>query len=233
MFGLSNVQEAMNSSIQNKTAFTIPLLGGIPVAESVLVTWILMAIIMAAVWLLARKLKPDHPGRGQSLLEMGVGFINSFTKDNIGPHWRSFAPWLGTVAVYITLANLSGAVGFTPPTKDISVTAALALTSVFLIYGGMFRFRGLRGGFHKFAEPVPLLAPINVMEIAIRPVSLCMRLFGNVLGSFVVMELLRAVLPVVVPVVFSLYFDVFDGIIQTIVFVFLTALFTGDALQDE
>ena len=127
----------MNSSIQNKTAFTIPLLGGIPVAESVLVTWILMAIIMAAVWLLARKLKPDHPGRGQSLLEMGVGFINSFTKDNIGPHWRSFAPWLGTVAVYITIANLSGAVGFTPPTKDISVTAALALTSVFLIYGGM------------------------------------------------------------------------------------------------
>ena len=233
MFGLSNIQEAMESSIQNKTAFTIPLLGGIPVAESVLVSWILMAVVMAAVLLLVRKLKPDHPGRGQSLLEMGVAFINNFTRDNIGSHWRAFAPWLGTVGIYITVANLSGAVGLTPPTKDISVTAALAATSVFVIYGGSFRFRGLRGGLKKFAEPIPLLIPINVMEIAIRPVSLCMRLFGNVLGSCVIMELIRAVMPVAVPVAFSLYFDIFDGIIQTIVFVFLTALFTGDALGEE
>lgn len=230
---MSNVQEAMKSSIQNKTAFTIPLLGGIPVAESVVVTWILMAIVMAAVLLLVRNLKPDHPGRGQSLLEMSVAFINNFTKDNIGPHWRAFAPWLGTVGIYIAVANLSGALGLTPPTKDISVTAALAATSVFMIYGGSFRFRGLRGGLKKFAEPIPLLIPINVMEIAIRPVSLCMRLFGNVLGSCVIMELIRAVMPVVIPVAFSLYFDIFDGIIQTIVFVFLTALFTGDALGEE
>jgi F-type H+-transporting ATPase subunit a len=69
------------------------------------------------------------------------------------------------------------------------------------------------------------------LEIAIRPLSLCMRLFGNVLGSFVIMELIKAVIPVAVPVPFSLYFDIFDGIIQTIVFVFLTALFTGEALE--
>lgn len=113
----------------------------------------------------------------------------------------------------------------------MSVTAALALTSVFLIYGGSFRFLGIRRGIHKFAEPLPLLAPLNVLEIAIRPLSLCMRLFGNVLGSFIIMELIKTVLPVVAPAVFSLYFDLFDGLIQTIVFVFLTALFTGDALE--
>ena len=78
-----------------------------------------------------------------------------------------------------------------------------------------------------------MLLPINVMEIAIRPLSLCMRLFGNVLGSFVIMELIKAFVPVAVPVAFSLYFDIFDGFIQTIVFVFLTALFTGEALEQE
>jgi F-type H+-transporting ATPase subunit a len=228
---LSDIQTIMTSKLQNEVAFTIPALGGIPVAESVLVSWILMALIMAAVFLTTRKLKPDHPGRVQAAVEAAVGFLNRFSRENIGVHWRSFAPWLGTVAVYIACANLSGILGLVPPTKDLSVTAALALTSVFLIYGSSFRFLGLRGGLHKFAEPMPLLLPINVMEIAIRPLSLCMRLFGNVLGAFVIMELIKALVPVVVPVAFSLYFDIFDGIIQTIVFVFLTALFTGEALE--
>lgn len=228
---MSNIQGALTEKLQNATAFTIPVFGGIKVAESVVVSWILMAMIMVIVLLSTRHLKAEHPGRLQSLLELAVGGLNNFTKENIGTHWRHFAPWLGSVAVYIACANLSGIIGLTPPTKDVSVTAALALTSVFLIYGGSFRFLGARRGFHKFAEPLPLLTPINVLEIAIRPLSLCMRLFGNVLGSFIIMELIKTVLPVVAPAVFSLYFDLFDGLIQTIVFVFLTALFTGDALE--
>ncbi len=233
MFILSGIQNMLTAKLQNGIAFTIPVFGGIPVADSVLTSWILMALIMICVLLTVRRLKPDRPGRVQSLLEMAVSFLNRFAEENIGRHWRSFAPWLGTVAVYIACANLSGILGLTPPTKDVSVTAGLAITSVFLIYGGSFRFLGLRGGLHKFAEPLPLLLPINVMEIAIRPLSLCMRLFGNVLGSFVIMELIKALVPVAVPVAFSLYFDIFDGFIQTIVFVFLTALFTGEALEQE
>lgn len=233
MLSLTNIQTTLASELENETAFTIPAFGGIPVAQSVLVTWILMAIIMVAVLLATRKLKPDHPGRVQSVVEMAVDFMNRFTKENIGRHWRSFAPWLGTVAFYLAFANLSGILGLTPPTKDLSVTAALAITSVVLIYGGSFRFLGLRGGLHKFVEPLPLLLPINVMEIAIRPLSLCMRLFGNILGAFVIMELIKALVPVVVPAVFSLYFDIFDGLIQAIVFIFLTTLFTGEALEEE
>ena len=179
---MSGIQNMLTAKLQNGIAFTIPVFGGIPVADSVLTSWILMALIMICVLLTVRRLKPDRPGRVQSLLEMAVSFLNRFAEENIGRHWRSFAPWLGTVAVYIACANLSGILGLTPPTKDVSVTAGLAITSVFLIYGGSFRFLGLRGGLHKFAEPLPLLLPINVMEIAIRPLSLCMRLFGNVLG---------------------------------------------------
>lgn len=230
---MSNIQTVLMEELQNKIVFTIPILGGIPVAQSVVVSWILIAIIMAKVLAMTRHLSNENPGRFQAMLELAVDGLNRFTEENIGHHWRAFAPWLGTVAVYIASANLSGILGVAPPTKDVSVTAALSITSILLIYGGSFRFLGLRGGAHKFAEPMPLLLPINIMEIGIRPLSLCMRLFGNVLGSFIIMELLKAVVPAVVPAIFSLYFDVFDGLIQTVVFVFLTALFAGEALEQE
>ena len=60
-----------------------------------------------------------------------------------------------------------------------------------------------------------------------------MRLFGNVLGAFVVMELIKLLIPVFIPVVFSLYFDIFDGLIQAYVFVFLTSLFIGEAIEES
>ena len=71
----------------------------------------------------------------------------------------------------------------------------------------------------------------NIMEIFIKPLSLCMRLFGNVLGSFVIMELLKLIVPAVLPAVFSCYFDIFDGLIQAYVFVFLTGLFIKEATE--
>ena len=78
---------------------------------------------------------------------------------------------------------------------------------------------------------MPIILPINILELFIKPLSLCMRLFGNVLGAFVIMELLKLVVPAVVPVVFSLYFDIFDGLIQAYVFVFLTGLFMKEAME--
>ena len=80
---------------------------------------------------------------------------------------------------------------------------------------------------------MPLLIPINLMEVAIRPLALCMRLFGNILGAFIIMEMLKLLVPVVLPAVFSLYFDLFDGLIQTVVFVFLPTLFTGEGIKEE
>ena len=76
-----------------------------------------------------------------------------------------------------------------------------------------------------------IVTPINIMEIAIRPVSLCMRLFGNVIGAFVVMELIKMIIPVAIPVPLSLYFDIFDGLIQAYVFVFLTSLFIKETIE--
>ena len=226
--------DALKQALTEDLAGTpsVSVFGLFHVPESVVVTWIIMAALALASYLMTRRLR-RIPTKPQMVLEMGVGFLNGFCRENLGEHWKSFAPWLGTVALYIAAANLSGLAGFAPPTRDLTVTAALALMSMLLIYGAQFRFRGLKGGLKKFAEPSPLLLPINLMEIAIRPLSLCMRLFGNVLASFVIMEMIKVLAPALVPIPFSLYFDVFDGLIQTLVFVFLTTLFVGEAIQDE
>ena len=226
-------KESLVEELGNRTAFTIPLFGGIPVADSVVVTWIVMVVLLVAALLLTRNLSVRNPGKVQIALESAVQFLNGFVKTNIGEHWRPFAPWLGTVALYIAFANIIGIFGLTPPTKDISVTTALALMSMLLIYGAQFRYNGLLGGLKKFAAPMPLLLPINLMEVIIRPLALCMRLFGNVLGAFIIMEMLKFVAPVILPAVFSIYFDLFDGLIQMVVFVFLTTLFTGEGIKEE
>lgn len=225
-----DIKEELTAALQNKTAFEIPLFGGIPVPESAVGSWILIALFtIFCIWLTHDMKKV--PGRRQMVAEMLVGFINNFCKDNLGEHWRTFAPYIGTMGIYLVLANLSEFIGITPPTKDLNVTAGMAFMAVLLIYGSSFRIKGLKGGLHKFAEPSPIVAPLNILEIGIRPLSLCMRLFGNVFASFVIMELVKIVVPVVVPIPLSLYFDAFDGIIQAVVFVFLTTLFLGEAIE--
>lgn len=104
------------------------------------------------------------------------------------------------------------------------------MSIVLIEYSGI-RKKGFKGFIKSFAEPVPFIAPLNVLEVFIRPLSLCMRLFGNILGGFVIMELLKIVAPILVPIPFSFYFDVFDGLIQMYVFVFLTAIFMKELMD--
>ena len=204
---MEEIKAELNAQLQSKIAFDIPLFGGIPVPQSTVITWVIMAILTAlAIWLtrgLNRK-----PGRRQVAAETFVGFINGFCKNTLGEkYWRTFAPYLGTVGLYLGLANISGLFGVTPPTKDLNVTAGLAVMSAILIYGAQFRYHGLGGGLKKFGQPVAIVAPLNVMEM------------------------LKMLMPVVLPIPFSLYFDVFDGMLQAIVFVFLTTLFLSESLD--
>lgn len=226
-------QSLLLEVMQPGTAFTIPVLGGISVSQSVLVTWIIMAIVMVATLALTRNLSVEHPGKVQAGLEAAVTFLYGFVKTNTGKHYRAFAPYIGTVAIYLACSNLIGVISLSPPTKDLSITATLAGMSAVLIYGSQFVCRGLGGGLKQFAKPMPLLLPINLMEVAVRPLALCMRLFGNILGATIIMEMIKFVAPVIVPGIFSLYFDLFDGLIQMVVFVFLTTLFLGESVKDE
>ena len=211
------------------TAFTIPLFGGIKISESVAVTWIIMAVVVLLCVILPRHpTQPKTVMKAQLLLESAIGKGVDFFEDVMGKENRRYIPYLITVLIYIGIANIIGLLGFKPPTKDLNVTIALAVMSMCLIeYSGIHK-NGLKHWVKHFAKPVPFVAPIMVLEIVIRPLSLCMRLFGNVLGAFVIMELLKIVAPAIIPIPFSFYFDIFDGFLQAYVFVFLTALFMNE-----
>lgn len=196
------------------------------------VTWIIIAVLTLLAIVFVRNLKVENPGKKQLALEAFISFLNNFFTDILGEEGRRYIPYLISTALYIGVANLIGLLGFKPPTKDLNVTAALALMSLFLIYYAGFHKKGMKGFLKSFTEPMAIVTPINIMEIAIRPVSLCMRLFGNVIGSFVIMELLKMIMPAILPVPFSLYFDIFDGLIQTYVFVFLTSLFMKEQIEE-
>lgn len=214
-----------------KTAFTIPLFGGIPVAESVVVTWIIMAALTIAAIFLVRGLTVEGAGKKQLALEIVIGGLYDFFQDLLGRDGKRYIPYLITVGLYIAISNMIGLLGMKSPTKDVGVTGALALMSIVLIeYAGIHK-KGPKNFIKSFAEPIPIMLPMNILELFIRPLSLCMRLFGNILGAFVIMELLKIVAPLFVPVPFSLYFDLFDGFIQAYVFVFLTSLFIRESIE--
>ncbi len=214
-----------------ETAFTIPIFGGIPVAESVVVTWFIMAVLVIGSILLVRGLRVENPGKKQLALETVIGTIYDFFYDLLGEEGKCYIPYLMTVALYIGISNMIGLLGMKSPTKDVGVTGALALMSIILIEFAAIRKKGAKKFLKSFAEPVPVMLPMNILEIFIRPLSLCMRLFGNIIGAFVIMELIKIVAPILVPIPFSFYFDIFDGLIQAYVFVFLTSLFMKDTME--
>lgn len=214
-----------------ETAFTIPVFGGIEIAESVVITWIIMAVILLLSIFLTRNLKVRDIGKRQLVAETIVTSLNKFVKDMVGEEGRAYVPYLASVLVFIGLSNIIGLFGLKPPTKDLNVTAALAVMSIILIeYAGIHK-KGVRKWAKSFTEPIAIVTPINILEVFIKPLSLCMRLFGNVLGAYVIMELIKLIVPVILPIPFSFYFDVFDGLIQAYVFVFLTSLFIKEATE--
>ena len=187
----------MNSLLEElncETVFTIPVFGGIGVSEAVVVTWIIMAVLVVLCLCLVRNLKVENPGKKQLMLETAVSGLYNFFEEIVGEKGRRYIPYLSTVAIYIGIANLIGLFGFKPPTKALNVTAALAVMSIILVEYSGIHAKGVKGWVKSFVEPSPIIAPINVMELFIKPLSLCMRLFGNVLGAFVIMELLKIVM---------------------------------------
>ena len=225
------------------------------ITDAVVVTWIIMAVVMVAVLVLTRRLETVPTG-AQRLVEAAVGAINSMCKAQIGPHWRTFSPYLGTVILYLGLSNIcaifnvipSGSAlaaltgnpalahfefAIHPPTKNFNVTLCLALMSLIVVFLAEFRFRGVKGFFHSFYKPTPISGFIKILDMFTRPLSLCLRLFGNIMGGTIVMALLYSALPWFIPVVGALYFDLFDGLLQAYVFVFLTMIYISEAVEEE
>ena len=190
-----------------------------------------MAVILILLLILTRDFKVHNISKRQAAVESFVLWVRGIVEGMLGEEGSRYADYVFTVLVYIALANMVGLFGFIPPTMDINVTAALSLMSIVLVEAAGIRKKGAVKWLKGFTEPMAIITPMNILELAIRPLSLCMRLFGNIIGATVIMELIKHVLPVFLPVPFCLYFDIFDGLIQAYVFVFLTSLYIKEALE--
>lgn len=229
---MDELANSLMEELECRTAFEIPIFGGIPIPESCVITWVIMAVLVILCKIFVRNLKTVPTG-AQLLIEMLITWLNNFFVDIMGQKGKKYLPFLETLIIYIGVSNVIGLFGLRPPTKDLNVTAGLAIMSIIYIQYCGIKEKGVKRWLRSFKEPMPLLLPINIMELIIKPLSLCMRLFGNVLGAFVIMELVKLCIPVGVPLILSLYFDVFDGLIQAYVFVFLTSLFMAEAMEEE
>ena len=224
----TDVASKLIEELNTETVFS--LFGGkLKIDEGTVVSWIIMAVFLIAGILLTRGLKVEGKlSKRQLFIEMCVDKMRTFFHNVMGPD----IPWMMTVAVYIGACNMCGIFGFKSPTKELNVTVGLALTSIILVqYAGIHK-KGTKGWLKSFAKPVPIVLPINLLELVIKPMSLCFRLFGNIIGAFIIMKLIESVVPVAIPVALSLYFDIFDGFIQAYVFVFLTSLYIQEAIED-
>ena len=228
---MEELAKNLMEELESKTVFTIPVLGGLEIKESIVVTWIIMAVLILLSIFLTRNMKIDHISKRQAVAELIVTKLTGIVEGMIGEKGKAFVPYLTTVLVYIGVSNIIGLFGFKSPTKDLNVTIALAVMSIVLVEAAGIYYLGVKKWLHKFTEPIAIVTPINILEVFTRPLSLCMRLFGNVLGSFVIMELIKMIVPVFLPTVFSLYFDIFDGLLQAYVFVFLTSLYIGEEIE--
>ncbi len=208
-------------------------LGGI--SESIVMTWFIMAVLIIASYIFTRKLE-TFPGKVQNFVEVIVDGINSLTKSILGHHWRPYAPYFGSILLFLAIANTIAMFNMTlifrPPTKDISVTAAMAIMSILLVIGSQLYYKGIGGTFKSLFEPMWIIFPFKILDYFTRPLSLSLRLFGNVFGAFVMMELIiLASGNFALPPIFSLYFDIFDGLLQAFIFVFLSMLYIGEAIE--
>ena len=230
---MGDLKEKIMEELNCETVFTIHIGNfNIPIAESTVITWVIMVILLVLCIFLTRGLKVKNASKRQLVAESIVGWLEKFVIGMTGEEGKAFVPYLCSVLLYIGFANLIGLCGVKPPTKDLNVTAALAVMSIVLVqYAGIHK-KGFKGWLKSFTQPMAIVTPINILELFIKPLSLCMRLFGNVLGAFVIMELLKSLIPVVLPVPFSFYFDIFDGLIQAYVFVFLTSLYIKEAVEE-
>lgn len=226
----------------------------IQISDAVIVMWIIMAFLIIFSIIFTRNLKTIPEGK-QNFVETVIEFINKLTEGSVGHHWKLIAPYIGTVLLFLVMSNTisifniipSGEqlyqlthikafqklpdFNLIPPTKNASVALGFAVMSMVAVLVFGIKVKKVSGWLKSFLEPVPILLPFKILDYIIRPLSLCFRQYGNVLGAVIVMELLYSSIPAFIPGFISIYFDIFDGILQAYVFVFLTSLYIAEVVE--
>ena len=215
-------------------------IGPLEVTRPVVTMWVIIAVLGLVSFLATRRLK-DIPGPVQNAAEFLVDKLRGLYSDGLNRDaLNRYLPVLGTFFIFIITCNYTGLLPgagklFAVPTASLSVTAGLGVSSFLISFYAGFRKRGIWGYIKALMSPLPLfilMLPLNLIEQLVRPVSLAMRLYGNILGEETAVEQMGHVLPLVLPVIMQVLSILF-GAIQAIVFTKLVAAYLEEATELE
>lgn len=209
-------------------------LGGLPVPQTLVTSWAILLLLIAAGGMVLFSFRRSSVERPRPLAVTAIMLVRSLdqmVETTMGRENIWYAPIAGSILAFLLPANLTGLVGVDPPASDILTPVALVTVVFIILHARGIARKGPLRYLRRFAEPAAFMIPLNLIGEISTPLSMSMRLFGNMLAGTFIMSMLYRVAPPVVPVVPHLFFDVFDGGIQAYIFVMLAMTFTAAALE--
>lgn len=207
--------------------------------------WMIVCIFFSIVFIvLGNKVKKSDPSKVPSktvvVIETIANMIMNILKSNLGKHTVKYVPIFGTILVVMIASNLLGLIGLQSPTSNIGVNLVLGVFYFVIIQTAALKTNGVVGRIKGLLEPFPFLLPLNILGELALPLSLSIRLFGNILSGSIIMLLIYTlmshlgvfgILGYTITPVLHIYFDVFSGFVQGYVFMMLGSFFLGEQLE--
>jgi F-type H+-transporting ATPase subunit a len=234
-FKIGHIGEAINNAIRPHPLFQIHLGSTtLIMTDTIVASWAAMVVIGLLAWYLGRKPKQIPERQGQVIAESLIKLLLDLCQSSNMTYEQAerVVPYIGTIALFISLSNLLTMFNIPPPAKNPAYPIALAIFTILYVIVMSIRLAGWRGFFRSLVYPKALLLPFRLLDYLIRPVTLSLRLFGNIFGAFVLMEFIYLVMPVFLPGFIGLWFDLADGILQGVIFTYLTATYIGETLEN-
>jgi F-type H+-transporting ATPase subunit a len=199
---------------------------------TILYTWLVMALMVLGSWLITRNISSKvEISRGQNLLEVLVDTIRRQIRDISQQDSASYLTFIGTLFLFIALANVLTIVpGYIPPTGSLSTTAALAICVFVAVPLFGIAKQGLGGYLKEYARPTPIMLPFNIIGELSRTVALAIRLFGNVMSGTVIAAILLSVVPFFFPVILQVL-GLLTGVVQAYIFAILAMVYIASATR--
>ena len=235
----------------------IPVLGDILISETLVISWLVMAIITLLCIYLTRNLKVENISKRQAIAEMLVETANNFVRNNTGGNKFDYLiPFIAALFTTSVVSNLISLFGLRSPTADLSTEAAWAIVVFIMITANKIKAGGFGGYLKGFTEPIFIMTPFNILSELATPVSMACRHFGNILSGVVIDGLIYwalalasnallglipgavgrivsqiPILSVGLPAVTGVYFDWFSGCMQAFIFTMLTIMYIANAAE--
>jgi F-type H+-transporting ATPase subunit a len=207
-------------------------LGPLGVTETVVTTWTIMAILGLAAWLSTRHLE-QKPRPLQVAIEGIVSAIENSIRAVAPQHAKQILPFIGTLWVFLVLANLTGLVpGLHSPTRDLSATFALAILVFLSVHWFGIRTQGLRSYLHHYLTPSPILLPFHIISEITRTLALSVRLFGNMMSLEMAALLVLLVAGFLAPIPI-LMLHIVEALVQAYIFGMLALIYVAGGLQSQ